>query len=72
MQAERPETPILTRDEVQRIRACHVVHAWISEKAFAALELHAGCRGVNVDRLVSTLVERIAFHPGAVEAILAE
>lgn len=70
MQAERPETPTLTRDEVARIRACHVVHAWISAQAYAALEMHAGCRGEHVDRLVSVLVERIALHPGAVEAII--
>lgn len=70
MPAEHPELPVLTRGEAQRIRACHVVHAWISEKAFAALEMHAGCRGEHVDRLVSILVERIALHPGAVEAII--
>lgn len=70
MPAERPEIPILSRDEAQRIRNCHVTHAWISADAYMALELHAGCRGINVDRLVSILVERVALHPGAVEAIV--
>jgi hypothetical protein len=70
MPVEHPETQILSRDEAQRIRNCRVVHAWISADAYMALELHAGCRAINVDRLVSIMVERVAKHPGAMEAIV--
>jgi hypothetical protein len=67
---EHPELPVLTRDEAQRIRACHVVHAWISAPTYATLELQAGCRGMTVDRLVSIMVTRVTDHCGAVEAIV--
>lgn len=70
MPAEHPQTKVLSRDEVDRIRGCRVAHAWISATAFADLELHAACRGTTIDRLVSMLVERVALHPGAVKAIV--